>query len=466
MRYSATPIPASGSLVEVVSQANIQFKRIESALMALSLSGLLGPASDGAMLRYDAASASWVTGTTPVKALTAIGTIAFTVRGSFKQNTGIQISGQLDATGNNDKLYAIRTSPVFGAGAFTGVDFIGLKIDDVSGASGVSYAILSGAGIVRFGDTTGTQLGTITSQKLVVDDAVTWNSGGTVFTAWQLNVTNTASSNNSKLVDIQVGGTSRFKIEIGTGTIFIGDFTVPNGQAGVRVNQGTVTSGSESALVVTATYNIAGSPDLVSFNISNTASGAATNFFVCYLGGVGVFSVYRDGQTGVCGGAVTTSALRVGSAASVNANGVEIVPKFLTSASPMYVVRITGTADAGTYTTATVNIVTLETFVKAVNQTITTWVGLKILAPPTATNVRAIWTAGGWWLNDSTSSVILSNAALPTSATDGFTYIPTCAGTPTGTPTTQTGTVPMVFDTTNTKLYCYTGGAWKSVTLA
>ena len=59
-------------------------------------------------------------------------------------------------------------------------------------------------------------------------------------------------------------------------------------------------------------------------------------------------------------------------------------------------------------------------------------------------------------------------AALATNATDGFLYIPTCAGTPTGTPTAQTGTVAMVFDTTNNKLYIYDGswlggttpGAW------
>jgi hypothetical protein len=60
-----------------------------------------------------------------------------------------------------------------------------------------------------------------------------------------------------------------------------------------------------------------------------------------------------------------------------------------------------------------------------------------------------------------------SGAALATSATGGFTCLPTCAGTPTGTPASvPTGCVAAVIDTTNSKLYLYIGGAWKSVTLA
>lgn len=59
---------------------------------------------------------------------------------------------------------------------------------------------------------------------------------------------------------------------------------------------------------------------------------------------------------------------------------------------------------------------------------------------------------------DNKGSVVVGAAALATSATDGFLYIPSMAGTPTGTPTTQTGTVAMVFDTTNNVLYIYDGG--------
>jgi len=63
--------------------------------------------------------------------------------------------------------------------------------------------------------------------------------------------------------------------------------------------------------------------------------------------------------------------------------------------------------------------------------------------------------------NTASAGFIVGNQALATSATDGFLYVPTCAGTPTGTPTTQTGTAPIVVDTTNNKLYFYSGGQWR-----
>lgn len=57
-----------------------------------------------------------------------------------------------------------------------------------------------------------------------------------------------------------------------------------------------------------------------------------------------------------------------------------------------------------------------------------------------------------------------SGAALATTANGGFVNVPTCAGAPTGTPSTiPTGTVPIVFDTTNVKLMAYTGGSWQQV---
>lgn len=60
----------------------------------------------------------------------------------------------------------------------------------------------------------------------------------------------------------------------------------------------------------------------------------------------------------------------------------------------------------------------------------------------------------------SLGSTVLNSAAIATNATDGFLYIPTCAGAPIGTPTANTGRVPLVFDTSTSQFWIYTGGAW------
>ena len=65
---------------------------------------------------------------------------------------------------------------------------------------------------------------------------------------------------------------------------------------------------------------------------------------------------------------------------------------------------------------------------------------------------------------DSNQNVVHGTAALATNATNGFTYIATCAGAPTGTPTAYTGRVPMVYDTNNHKFWIY-DTAWKGIVL-
>jgi hypothetical protein len=59
------------------------------------------------------------------------------------------------------------------------------------------------------------------------------------------------------------------------------------------------------------------------------------------------------------------------------------------------------------------------------------------------------------------SFVAGASVALATTATDGFLYVPTCAGAPTGTPTAITGMAPIIVDTTNNKLYFRSGGVWR-----
>lgn len=62
-------------------------------------------------------------------------------------------------------------------------------------------------------------------------------------------------------------------------------------------------------------------------------------------------------------------------------------------------------------------------------------------------------------------SVVIGNAAVATNATDGFLYITSCAGTPTGAPTAQTGRTAMVYDTSANKIWFY-NGSWRGVVVS
>jgi outer membrane lipoprotein-sorting protein len=78
------------------------------------------------------------------------------------------------------------------------------------------------AGVFRAGlDAT---LGTITTNDPILNATATWNAAGVTFEGIKINVTNTASAAASSLLDLQVGGTSLFKI--GKGGNVASDFLV------------------------------------------------------------------------------------------------------------------------------------------------------------------------------------------------------------------------------------------------
>lgn len=74
-------------------------------------------------------------------------------------------------------------------------------------------------------------------------------------------------------------------------------------------------------------------------------------------------------------------------------------------------------------------------------------------------------TTGTRRMTITTAGSVAIGSSIATTATDGFLYIPSCAGAPTGVPTTIGSAVAMVYDTTNNKFYVY-NGAWKGVVLS
>jgi hypothetical protein len=114
----------------------------------------------------------------------------------------------------------------------------------------------------------------------IADLAQTWNASGTTFTGLLLNVTDTASAAASLLADLQVGGTSRFKVAK-TGT--------------VSVATGTVTA-STPLLDLTQTWNASGTTfTALRLNVTNTASATASDLFDLQVGGASQVAVTRSG---------------------------------------------------------------------------------------------------------------------------------------------------------------------------
>ena len=96
----------------------------------------------------------------------------------------------------------------------------------------------------------------------------TWNSGGTTFDAIKMNVTDTASAAASTLLNLQVGGTTKFKVvkdgsfywPAGSGAYL--DFNISNANAFTFQNGGYWFAISNSG------------PSCVSYNLASFAGGS------------------------------------------------------------------------------------------------------------------------------------------------------------------------------------------------
>ena len=95
----------------------------------------------------------------------------------------------------------------------TSLDLSQIKTDALSAAS--TFRTLIGLGSGNTPTFLGALLtgGTVTASTPLIDATQTWNSAATVFTGLKLNVTDTASSSSSLLMDLQVGGVSRFSVQ-------------------------------------------------------------------------------------------------------------------------------------------------------------------------------------------------------------------------------------------------------------
>jgi len=240
----------------------------------------------------------------------------------------------------------------------------------------------------------------------VLDISQTWGSTGT-YTGISYDVTDSGPANAaSLLVNFRVGGSSKFSINK-AGTV-----TFSNGVA--FSNASGADMGTNSIIRIGSLQLGPGSDAIITrADVATFQLGAA------------------DAASPVA------QKLRVQSSSSTNNNGVDWT--------------IIGSKSAGSGTSG--NIIFKTGATGAASGTTNTTVTALTITPATTNNTNTGYP----------SVVVGAGAAVATNATDGFLYIPTCAGTPTGTPTTQTGAAPLVVDSSNNKLYVFVGGAWTAM---
>lgn len=239
-------------------------------------------------------------------------------------------------------------------------------------------------------------LGTVTADTpLLVTQS--WNNAATLFTAYKVSVTDTASASGSLLIDLQYNGVSRMKIQKDGTAVFTG------GVSGT----GAFLSSSGCTVKNTGYY---------AFSSTTSASSGTSDTYL-----------YRDGANQLALRNTTNAqAFRIYNTYT-DASNYERAALLWSSNDLLF-----GTEKAGTGTARALKVQT------------------------DGTTRAGVTAAGSFYIGSGA-------AALATSATDGFLYFPTCGGTPTGTPTSITGTQAVVIDSTTNKIYTYGGGAWNAI---
>ena len=164
----------------------------------------------------------------------------FTIAGS--QGTGTGAGGSI----------LFQTAPAGSAG--TAQNALVTQVT-VAGSGGTTLTEVVGASALTL--TGATQ----TTAVPVLNATQTWNNAAVVFTGIKLNITDTASNASSSLFDLQLAGTSKFKIEK-SGTLYLRTFSTSGDISTDGTGRFLFNSGATAGARITGTLQL-GSSDLI-----------------------------------------------------------------------------------------------------------------------------------------------------------------------------------------------------------
>jgi len=353
------------------------------------------------------------------------------VDNSAKDNTGDAINGsEVDA---NPQTIAdiLDGTTVIALGTVAGVPFTAI---DINGGT-IDGATIGGA-----------SAGAGTFTTLVANTSIT----GTLATASQPNITGlgtigslvaTTADINAGTVDAVIGGTTpaagTFTTLAGTTSVVAAsDITITSGS--ILSASGAISFGNEN-LTTTGTFG-AGAGTLTSLSVSD---GNITN-----VGNIALDSISADDGS---------SSIQVNNAL-FSLNGTAVA-----NGAGSSVFNVNGTTGGATIhltnnTTGTTNSDGMIMNMSGVDMFFINRESGKI-EWRTSDTARASITSLG--------SFLAGTAAISTTATDGFLYIPSCAGAPSGTPTDHSNMSTIIHDTSNNRIYLYNhvSNAWQYAAL-
>lgn len=228
------------------------------------------------------------------------------------------------------------------------------NVDPTGLASAITLQAFGLAGSSSLTVTGGTQ----TANFPAITSTQTWNAGGVTFQGWLLNVTDTASSATSRLLDLQISATSKFIVDkAGLATAVSLATAGIVGTSALSLAGGTQTT-NIPALSSTITWNSGGTTFDAAWllNVTDTASAATSKLLDLQVAAASKFNVDKAGlataislqATGVAG----TSGLAVaGGTQTTNIPFISVTGTWNsggTTFDAALLVNVTDTASAST----------------------------------------------------------------------------------------------------------------------